>query len=186
MEPKNEKKMEHENSVMLCPDCGGKKVSSSMQEHKFTYGVGDTAVELSASVPVRKCDECGFCFLDSEADDICHEVVCKHLGLMTPKQIKDLRELHKLSQSQFATLTGLGEATLSRWERGINIQNEAYDNYLYLLGFKVNIEWIQKRKGEEVSKQVSLEKIKESFPALAGKITEELIEKQNRFELQPH
>ncbi len=182
MEPKNEKKIKHENNVMSCPDCGSKKVSSSMQEHKFTYGVGDAAVELSASVPVRKCDECGFCFLDSEADDICHEIVCKHLGFMTPKQIKDLRELHKLSQSQFAILTGLGEATLSRWERGINIQNEAYDNYLYLLGFKKNIEIIQERKSGKASRQLSLEKIQESFTAL--EITEELLEKQERFELQ--
>jgi putative zinc finger/helix-turn-helix YgiT family protein len=182
MEPKNEKKIEHENSVMSCPGCGSEKVSSSMQEHKFTYGVSDAAVELSASVPVRKCDECGFCFLDSEADDICHEIVCKHLGFMTPKQIKGLRELHKLSQSQFAILTSLGEATLSRWERGVNIQNEAYDNYLYLLGFKKNIEIIQERKSGKASRQLSLEKIQESFTAL--EITKELLEKQERFELQ--
>jgi putative zinc finger/helix-turn-helix YgiT family protein len=184
MEPKNEKKREQENGVILCPDCGSERVSSSIQEHKFTYGVGDEAVELSASVPVRKCDECSLCFLDSEADDICHEAVCKHLGLMTSKQIKRLRELHNLSQAQFADLTGLGGATLSRWERGVNVQNEAYDNYLYLLGFEKNIEKIQKRKSVEGSKRVSLEEIQESFPAL--EINEELLEKQNRFELKAH
>jgi len=184
MEPKNENKIKRENDVMTCPECGSESMSSSIQEHKFTYGICDTAVELSASVPVRKCDKCGFCFLDSEADDICHEVVCKHLGLMSPKQIKALRELHNLSQSQFAALTGLGEATLSRWERGINLQNEAYDNYLYLLGFEKNIKRTQERKSGEGSKKISLEKIQKSFPQL--EVNEELLEKQKRFELQSH
>ena len=38
-----------------------------------------------------------------------------------------------MSRAAFAQLTALGEATLSRWENGVLIQNRAYDRYLRLL-----------------------------------------------------
>ena len=38
-----------------------------------------------------------------------------------------------MSRTDFAELTGFGEATLNRWERGAVIQNRANDRYLRLL-----------------------------------------------------
>ena len=38
-----------------------------------------------------------------------------------------------MSRADFSRLTGLGEATLNRWENGILIQNAANDRYLRLL-----------------------------------------------------
>lgn len=68
-----------------------------------------------------------------------HEAVCKHLGVMTPGQIRQLRVNLGLSRTQLARLTGLGEATIARWERGSLIQNEANDRFLKLLAHKENI-----------------------------------------------
>ena len=38
-----------------------------------------------------------------------------------------------MTRAAFAEATGLGEASLSRWENGAVIQNKAYDYYLRLL-----------------------------------------------------
>lgn len=38
-----------------------------------------------------------------------------------------------MSRTAFAEITGFGEATLNRWERGAVIQNRANDRYLRLL-----------------------------------------------------
>ena len=38
-----------------------------------------------------------------------------------------------MSRASFAQATGLGEASLNRWENGLNIQTHANDRYLRLL-----------------------------------------------------
>lgn len=38
-----------------------------------------------------------------------------------------------MTRAQFSEITGLGEATLARWEAGAVIQNRANDRYLRLL-----------------------------------------------------
>ena len=38
-----------------------------------------------------------------------------------------------MSRVSFAQVTGLGEASLNRWENGLNIQTHANDRYLRLL-----------------------------------------------------
>ena len=57
------------------------------------------------------------------------------LGLLTPEEIRQLRERMGLTQSQPLQISGIGEATISRWERGRLLQNRAMDNYLRLLAF---------------------------------------------------
>ena len=59
--------------------------------------------------------------------------VCQHLGVLSPNEIRSIRQSCRMSRSRFAQLTGLGEASLNRWENGLNIQSLAYDRYLRLL-----------------------------------------------------
>lgn len=132
-------------TALACPDCGAARVSTSRVQQDFAYGAGPDAVTLTATVPVRHCDACGFQFTDREAEEVRHEAVCLHLGVMSPRQIRQLRELHGYTQAAFAEVTKLGEATISRWERGAVVQNQAYDNYLYLLGFADNLRRLGER-----------------------------------------
>lgn len=132
-------------SKFVCGECGSERIRTSREIYNFPYGVGNDTVELSCEVPFRRCSDCGFSFIDGEAEDICHEEVCKHLGVMTPAKIRALRKLHGLTQAKFSEVTKLGEATLSRWERGVVIQNQAYDNYLYLLAFSKNFDRVCER-----------------------------------------
>lgn len=122
-----------------CPECGSLAVRTEFQKQRFPYGEGKDAVELEALLPVRRCSECGFEYLDDAAEEIRHEVVCKHLGVLTPAEIRRLREEYGFSRAEFSRLTHLGEATLNRWESGTLVQNSAYDQFLRLLRFPENV-----------------------------------------------
>lgn len=137
---KNEERVRSTTGAHLeCAQCGSSDVETRYELHRFTYGTGAQAVELEAEVPVRYCRACDFSYLDEEAEDIRHDTVCRHLGVLTPRQVLDVRARYNLSRAEFARLTRLGEATLARWENGIKIQNAAYDCYLRLLFFSDNV-----------------------------------------------
>lgn len=136
---------ETESTARECPNCRGGPVRTTLTTDRFVYGEGPSAAELTATVPLHTCDNCGFQFLDEEAEVAHHESVCRHLGVLTPAQIRDLRRRYDLSRTEFAQVTKLGEATIARWERGALIQNAAYDQFLYLLSFEENLERLRHR-----------------------------------------
>jgi HTH-type transcriptional regulator/antitoxin MqsA len=115
-----------------CFECDA-STRTEWREHAFTYGVGASARELSVTLPVRVCNTCGFEFLDHEAETLQHEAVCAHLGVLSPSGIRRIRERYGMTQSEFAEVTGLGTATLVRWENGSMNQTRAYDRYMRLL-----------------------------------------------------
>jgi putative zinc finger/helix-turn-helix YgiT family protein len=117
----------------------------------FPYGRGEDAVEISVRLPVRKCRKCSFEFFDEEAEDLRHEAVCRHLGRLTPQQIKDLREKYGFSRADLERITGLGEASIARWERGELIQNAGNDSLLWLLRYQVNVDHLRMRANTEDS-----------------------------------
>ena len=119
-------------NMLTCFECDAPAITEWCR-HTFTYGFGSTAVELTVNLPVRTCGSCGFEFLDHEAETLKHEAICTHLGVLSPKEIHSIRRMHSMSRAAFAQVTGLGEATLNRWENGIVIQTLANDRYLRLL-----------------------------------------------------
>jgi putative zinc finger/helix-turn-helix YgiT family protein len=141
----DERDLQQTAEGLQCPQCGSDRVGTSQTEDCFTYGSGEYAVQLRALVPLRTCQSCGFRFLDSEAEDIQHETVCRHLGVLTPADIRAIRDARGMSRAEFARVTKLGEATLARWEHGALIQNAAYDQLLYLLRFDDNWQRVLER-----------------------------------------
>ena len=121
-----------EASTTTCPQCEG-VVETIMHEDTFRYGDGDSAVDLAVVLPVRRCGPCDFEFLDFEAEQIKHEALCRHLRVLTPREIRAIRERNGLSRAAFARLTGLGAATVARWEAGTLIQTLGNDRYLRVL-----------------------------------------------------
>lgn len=181
----NSQKTENKSAQeYVCCECGSHNIETIWQDHTFPYGVGDQCVQLTCKVPVRNCKGCDFSFMDDEAEDLRHEEVCRHLGVMSPTKIKQLRELHGMTQSEFAAFTKLGEATLSRWERGIVVQNQAYDNYLYLLGFEENKDLITKRAKRDELAQILQASKRPTFREIDAN-DEQLLRRQQEFELQP-
>ena len=122
----------HPSHPCVCDECGH-QITTTWHDHTFQYGSGEAAAELAVQLPVRRCDHCDFDYLDDEGERLKHEVVCRHLGVLTPQEVRGIRKRLGLSRSAFAQLTGIGEASLSRWESGIKIQTPGYDRYLRLL-----------------------------------------------------
>jgi len=134
---------------VACPQCGQERITTRTETQRFQFGRGEDAVELFADVPVRACGNCGFEFTDGEAEDTRHEAVCRHLGVLTPREILDLRQKYGLSRAEFAGLTRFGEASLARWETGALIQNPANDQLMYLLQFDENVRRLRERRNGE-------------------------------------
>jgi putative zinc finger/helix-turn-helix YgiT family protein len=144
----NENANSHEaGSIVECPSCDGMDVKTEWEEKTFQYDSGGgNLIDVTATIPRRVCRTCGFTFTDEEAEDAEHDAVCRHLGVMTPREVLGIRKRHDLTQAEFSRLTKLGEATVSRWERGALIQNGANDQLLYLLRFPENVELLRTRR----------------------------------------
>jgi DNA-binding transcriptional regulator YiaG len=128
-----------------CPNCDSSDVKTTLETDRFDYGIGQDATTLEAEIPLRTCASCGFEYTDSEAEDIRHEVVCRHLGLLTPSEIEAIRNHFGPTRAEFASRSRIGEASLARWEAGQIFQNAANDNYIYLLAFMENWQRLQAR-----------------------------------------
>ena len=117
----------------LCDLCGATSLRVELVRDPFIYGVGEEAVELSADVRVHTCSDCGESYTGPDAEVAYHEAVCRHLGILTPAEIRAMRTGYGFSRDEFARLTGFGKATVGRWERGEVTQNRSADRYLRLL-----------------------------------------------------
>jgi putative zinc finger/helix-turn-helix YgiT family protein len=133
-------------SQLRCTACGSLALTTSNEDDHFGYGEGPERVTLCVSVPVHSCTECGFAFTTEVASEMRHEAVCRHLGVLDPIAVRGVRVQYGLSQAQFAETTGIGKASLARWESGQLIQNRANDTLLYLLGFEDNWARVQHRR----------------------------------------
>ena len=119
---------------LICPLCDGESIETFLHSHAFKYGSDDTAVTLRVdNLPVRRCAACDFEFIDHEGSQLQHEAVCRHLGVLTPTEVREIRKRYGMTAAAFAETTGLGPATLGRWETGALVQNRANDFYLRLV-----------------------------------------------------
>ncbi len=172
--------------IVPCFDCGA-DTCKKLGEHTFTYGVGPNAAELSVTLPIHVCPSCGFECLDGEGETLKHEAICKHLGVLSPREILGIRRIHGMSRAAFARVTGLGEATLNRWENGILIQNTANDRYLRLVAAGNNIQMLQHLRTEPTASLGPPETLPEAstecFPNIDD--SDECRRRQAGFHLRP-
>lgn len=163
-----------------CPLCGSEEITTSPHHHAFSYGSGESTVELTVNVPVRRCDTCEFEYLDKVAEGTKHEAVCEHLGVLSPREIRRIRNDHRMTRAGFAQVTGLGEASLNRWENGLTIQSRANDRYLRLLARPEIMRQLEALVASE-SPSPSLP-VEERFPSL--KFTDALRKQGESFQLR--
>ena len=142
----NHRQQDHRHSRMqlvqsapTCPACGEHGVTTTWIDHDFEYGSGEESFELQVRIPVRQCGSCEFEYLDDEAERLKHNAICDHLGVLSPDEIRRIRQGYGMTRAAFAQLTGLGEASLNRWENGLSIQTHANDRYLRLLKHAENL-----------------------------------------------
>jgi len=80
--------------------------------------------------------------------------VCKHFGVLSSDEIKRIRVLHGMTRARFSQITGIGEASLNRWENGLNIQSLAHDRYLRLLSRKDVMRRMEELTGESCGRSM--------------------------------
>jgi putative zinc finger/helix-turn-helix YgiT family protein len=121
--------------LQRCPNCGHSPLRDEAVTDRFEYRPeGEEPIVVEAqNVPVQVCPNCGERYFGPTAVRAQHAAVCRTLGLLTPDEIQAIRERIGPTQAEFAKLTGIGEATISRWERGRILPNRAMDRYLRLL-----------------------------------------------------
>jgi HTH-type transcriptional regulator / antitoxin MqsA len=121
--------------LQRCPNCGHAPLREETVTDRFEYRAeGEEPFMVEAhGVPVEVCPNCGERYFGPAAVRVQHAAVCRALGLLTPEEIQAIRERFGPTQTEFARLTGIGEATISRWERGRMLPNRAMDHYLRLL-----------------------------------------------------
>jgi DNA-binding transcriptional regulator YiaG len=117
----------------ICADCGSHRSEINFVDDIFDYGTGNDVVHLTATVPIRVCMDCDEEYLTEEGAVARHNAICKHLNLLNPAELKEAREVRGLTKVGLAEISGLGVASISRWESGQNLQTKANDNYLRLL-----------------------------------------------------
>lgn len=109
-----------------CPNCGNADVSQKTINEVIPYGAGTNMAEIAVDLPIRHCNACGEEWEDADSFRVKHAAVCAHLGRLTPSEVVRVRtEIG--SRERFSELTGIGPASLARWESGALIQNAAYD-----------------------------------------------------------
>ena len=115
-----------------CPECAKISVIEISEPHKFMWG-SEKPIELSPTLVVLTCVDCGFRFTDGRAENIEHDAICRHLGRLTSQEIRDIRERRQLSRAELGAFCGREEVSVKRWETGGLIQDELDDSTLRLL-----------------------------------------------------
>ncbi len=123
-----------------CPGCGSNLIVTKWESISWEQGSTDGKIVISALLPICVCRACNASFQGAQAQEKKNEAICKHLGLMTPDEIRAMRQKLGLSQAGLAQLSGLGVASIARWESGQLIQGRSNDNLLRLLSYEENIE----------------------------------------------
>ena len=116
-----------------CVACGSSNGRVRTEHIEFDYGQGASSTKLTANVLIKTCNECGERVHGADAEKLRHNSVCEHLGVLTAEQVRQVRHSLQLSREEMSELTGIGSASIARWELGTLIQNRAYDRFLRLL-----------------------------------------------------
>lgn len=116
----------------LCPNCD---VAATLVRERRTVPLGQRRVDID--VELFRCPECNEEFYSSDQANLRHVRAVEKArfedNLLSPTQIKSIREGLNLSQRMFELILGVGEKTCVRWEQGRVCQNASTDRLIRLI-----------------------------------------------------
>ncbi|MBI1899629.1 MAG: type II toxin-antitoxin system MqsA family antitoxin [Planctomycetia bacterium] len=116
-----------------CGRCRKRAVNPAVREYSTeAEHDGRAYVVTVRDLVVSRCDNCGAIVLDDDANRRISDALRGQIGVLTPAEIRANREKLDLTQKQLASVLGIAESTLSRWETGAQIQQRALDKLLRL------------------------------------------------------
>lgn len=117
----------------FCPNCE-EYTEATLGVEKEVYDVRGEPIEIEAEVTI--CPKCGIKIFEEERDsrniEKAYNQYREKYNLLSPNEIRRIREKYGLSQRALARLLGWGEITIHRYENGA-IQDNAHDKLLRLI-----------------------------------------------------
>jgi HTH-type transcriptional regulator/antitoxin MqsA len=117
-----------------CAVCGADSVTVVREPRQVT---ADDGVTLSFEDEFSRCQRCGVDFYTHEqslaSSRASAGVLRTHEGLLSPEEIRSIRERLSLTQAQLEQALGVGAKTVVRWERGTVRQSRVADRLLRVL-----------------------------------------------------
>ncbi|MBT1279776.1 type II toxin-antitoxin system MqsA family antitoxin [Thermoanaerobacter sp. CM-CNRG TB177] len=136
----------------FCPVCGTERETKVIEKEEISTVRGD---EIKALAKIRVCSVCGEELFDEELEEEniqrVYDIYRKKHGILSPEEIKGIRESYGLSQRAFAKLLGIGEASIARYETGA-LPEKSLSNMIMLLKDPKNMEKLLE-KNEDVLSQ---------------------------------
>jgi putative zinc finger/helix-turn-helix YgiT family protein len=110
--------------------CEGASEETTVSER---VPIGEHGDYFVVEVPIIHCLECGVRFRDHRAEKLRHAAACRHEGLLTPEEIRSIRESLGMTRKAFAEAFRIPPASMERWENGKLMQNGSSDMLLRAL-----------------------------------------------------
>lgn len=116
---------------MFCAECGAPKMRRTDEPITDTFKGTKITVR---GVGHWVCDSCGEVIFS--ADDLKDYAEAENAafremhGLLSPSEIRAIREDYGLTQAQFEAVLGVKSPTVSRWETGAIVQTKPIDNLM--------------------------------------------------------
>ena len=155
------------NAEEFCPNCEDYRETKVIEkDENYTVRGQDIVVPVT----VKCCCTCGE-QINSDEDDqkVLNSVYAeyrKRNDLLTPERIKNIRKEYQLSQKSFASLLGMSEATINRYEQG-GLQEQTYDQLIRTYETPDSMRDLLKRRGEVLSDW----QLKRVIQTLEGEVT---------------
>src|SRR5688500_14630855 len=131
--------------ITVCPNCDAEReIVRDTENEEYTV----RGLKVSIAVEVEICSESKHVMYDAARDaSLIEKAYAKYRherDLLSPEEIKKTRARYGLSQSAFAALLGMSEATINRYEAGA-LQDEAHDIMIRFCSRSENMQELVKR-----------------------------------------
>jgi putative zinc finger/helix-turn-helix YgiT family protein len=112
----------------VCPDCRQKTVWPIQKEYITAAEHDGVRYEITVhNAQVPTCSQCGQAIITSAISEQVSAELRRAAGLLTPERIRARREALGLTRAELAGALRMAEATLMRWEAGLQLQPRAVD-----------------------------------------------------------
>jgi putative zinc finger/helix-turn-helix YgiT family protein len=170
------KKIQNKIKCPICNEGLLEKIASD-----YSTFVKDGAREIRILVKNLQRDKCPKCneeFLPQEALDRIEIEKYQKLELLTPTELKMIREKLSFTQEEMSDLLGVGKKSYFRWENGLSIQNKSIDKYIRLVSESPdNVLLLKKLIGQE-GHRFNKEKVATYFESIRSIDSEETAEEE--------
>jgi len=116
-----------------CPVCGSGTIRVEKRPETFEYKGQSLTLELT----VYLCDVCEESFFDNKEMKKYQRAIKDFQrrvdGLLTSTEIKQIREKYGISQRELASILGIAEKSIAKYEAGFVAQSKAMDNLLRII-----------------------------------------------------